>query len=251
MRSQYLLSIFVLVFLLSGCNLPSNVPITETPTSAFTASPTLSLSTESPTQTPPSPSPAPPTTTSTPTVPVALPKDVAVNCRLGPGTGWVVISGLNQGASSQIVGRSGDGGWWQIIDPFSSARRCWVATSVTNTAGNVASIPVVEPPKATVTNVMVDVDPESLSVPFCLGPVLPLKLTGTIETDGPTSVQWHFETQQGGALAAQTTEFEAFGSKTVSTEFPPTLTAGTYWVRLIVTSPNNTQAEINYTIVCT
>jgi hypothetical protein len=77
-----------------------------------------------------------------------------------------------------------------------------------------------------------------------------LKLTGTIETDGPTTVQWHFETQQGGALAAQSTEFDAFGSKTVSAEFPPTLAAGTYWVRLIVTSPNNTQAETKYTIVC-
>lgn len=250
MKSRSLLSILMLVFVLSACNLPSNVPVTETPTSAFTASPTLFLSTTTPSQTAPPPSPAPPTTTSTPAVPVAFPKDVAVNCRLGPGTGWVVLSGLNQGASSQIVGRSGDSGWWQIIDPFNSARRCWVATSVTNTAGNVASIPVVEAPKATVTNVTVDVDPESISVAGCLGPVLPLKLTGTIETDGPTAVQWHFETQQGGALAAQTTQFDAFGSKPVSAEFPPTLAAGTYWVRLIVTSPNNTQAETNYTIVC-
>ena len=250
MKSQHLLSILVLICALSACNLPSNVPVTETPTSAFTLTPTLFLSTETPTQTLPPSNTPPPTITSTPTVPVALPRDAAVNCRLGPGTGWIVLSGLNQGASSQIVGKSGDGGWWQIIDPLNSARRCWVATSVTNTAGNVANIPVVEAPKASVTNVTVDVDPESLSVAGCLGPVLPLRITGIIETDGPTAVQWRFETQQGGPLDIQTREFDAFGSETVSADFPPTLLAGIYWVRLVVTSPNNTQAEARYTIVC-
>jgi hypothetical protein len=183
-------------------------------------------------------------------VPVALPGDAAVNCRLGPGTAWIVLSGLNLGASSQIVGKSGDGGWWQIVDPFNSARRCWVAASVTTTAGNVANVPVVEAPKASVTNVTVDVDPESLSIAGCLGPVLPLRLTGIIETDGPTAVQWRFETQQGGALETQTREFDAFGSQTVSADFPPTLLAGTYWVRLVVLSPNSTQAEARHTILC-
>jgi hypothetical protein len=251
MKSRSRLLILILVFALSACNLPSNAPVTETPTSVLSSTPTLALATVTPTQTLPATNTAPPAATSTPSVPVALPREVAVNCRLGPGTGWVVLSGLNLGASSQITGKSGDGGWWQIIDPFNSARRCWVATSVTNTAGNVASIPVVEAPKASVTNVTVDVDPESLSVALCTGPVLPLKLTGTIETDGPTSVQWRFETQQGGAMTTQTTNFDAFGAATVTADFPPTLAAGTYWVRLVVTSPNNIQAEARYTIVCT
>jgi hypothetical protein len=122
---------------------------------------------------------------------------------------------------------------------------------VTNTAGNVSGIPVVEAPKATVTKVTVDVDPESLSVASCAGPILPFKLSGTIETDGPTSVQWHFETQQDGAMTAQTATFDAFGSTTVSADYPPiTLTAGTFWVRLIVTSPNDAQAEVKYTVLC-
>ena len=250
MKLRSLLSTLALVLAMLACNLPSTIP-TETPTAAATTPATTAAPTTAvPTLTVPPSNTPPPTNTSTPSVPVAFPREVAVNCRLGPGTGWIVLSGLSVGTSSQITGKSGDSGWWQIIDPLSSGRRCWVATSVTNTAGNVAGIPVVEAPKATVTNVTLDVDPESLSVAGCLGPVLPLEITGTIETNGPGAVQWRFETQQSGAMPAQTTDFDAFGEETVSVDFTPPLTAGTYWVRLIVTSPNEAQAEARYTIVC-
>ena len=249
MKLRGLFIVFVLV--LSACNLPSNAPVTETPTLAVTATPTLFLSTAAPTLTLPPSNTPPPAATSTPSVPVAFPREVAVNCRLGPGTSWVVLSGLSVGTSAQITGKSGDGGWWQITDPLNSSRRCWVAGSVTNTAGNVSGIPVVEAPKAEVTDVAVEVDPESLSIALCAGPITPLEITGTIETNGPTTVQWRFETQQDGAMTAQTTEFDAFGEETVSVDYTPTtITAGTYWVRLIVTSPNNVQAETRYTIAC-
>ena len=250
MKSRSLLFTLILIVAMLACNLPSTLP-TETPTvTAITPSVTQPSPTVASSQTALPSNTPPPTTTSTPSVPVAFPRDVAVNCRLGPGTGWIVLSGLSIGASSQITGKSGDGGWWQIIDPLNSARRCWVAASVTNTAGNVTSIPVAEAPKATVTDVTVNVDPKSISVAGCIGPILPLKLLGTIETDGPTSVQWHFETQQGGAMPTQTTQFDAFGEKSVSADYTPTLVAGTYWVRLIITNPNNVQAEVNYTIAC-
>ena len=250
MKSRNLLSTLALVLAMLACNLPSTLP-TETPTAvAVTPSSTHSSPTVAPSQTALPSNTPPPTTTSTPSVPVAYPRDVAVNCRLGPGTGWIVLSGLSLGTSAQVTGKSGDGGWWQVIDPLNSARRCWVASSVTNTAGNVAVIPVVEAPKATVTDVSVEVDPSSISVAGCLGPILPLEISGTIETDGPTTVQWRFETQQGGAMTTQTTTFDAFGEETVSVDYTPTLIAGTYWVRLIVTSPNNVQDEVNYTITC-
>jgi hypothetical protein len=251
MKSRSLLSTLVLVLAMLACNLPSNLP-TETPTAALiTPSSTLALSTAIPTQTSLPTNTPPPTTTSTPTVPVAFPKEVAVNCRLGPGTGWIVLSGLSVGTSSQITGKSGDGSWWQIIDPLNSGRRCWVSGSVTNTAGNVAGIPVVESPKATVTNVTVNVDPKSLSIAGCVGPIAPLEITGTIEMNGPGTVQWRFETQQDGAMSTRTTNFDAFGEETVSVDYTPTtLTAGAYWIRLIVTSPNEAQAEVKYTITC-
>ena len=177
MKSRSFLFVLALVLAMLACNLPSSAA-TETPTLAiFTPSITQPASTDIPTQTLLPSNTPPPTSTTTPTVPVASPKDVAVNCRLGPGVGWVVLSGLSVGASSQIVGKSGDGGWWYIVDPFNSGRKCWVASSVTNTAGNLANIPVAEAPKAEVTKVTVDVDPNSLSVAGCVGPILPLKIT--------------------------------------------------------------------------
>jgi len=51
-------------------------------------------------------------------------------------------------------------------------------------------------------------------------------------------------------MSNQTTNFDAFGSKNVSVDYTPTLTAGTYWVRLIVTEPNDIQAEVKYTLEC-
>src|ERR1044071_727684 len=162
MKSRSFLFVLALVLAMLACNLPSNAA-TQTPTLAiFTPANTQPVSTAIPTLTV-LPSDIPPSTsTSTPTVPVALPKDVAVNCRLGPGVGWIVLSGLSLGASSQIVGKSGDGGWWYIVDPFNSSRKCWVAASVTTTAGNLAGIPVVQAPRATVTQVSVDESPDSI-----------------------------------------------------------------------------------------
>ena len=180
MKSRSLLFTLILVMSMLACNLPSTLP-TETPTAVdITPSSTQPSPTVPPSQTALPSNTPPPTTTSTPAVPVAFPRDVAVNCRLGPGTGWIVLSGLSLGTSAQITGKSGDGGWWQVIDPLNSARRCWVASSVTNTAGNVAVIPVAEAPKATVIDVSVEVDPRSISVAGCLGPILPLEISGTI-----------------------------------------------------------------------
>src|ERR1041384_6809194 len=134
MRIRVLLSALAFVLVLSACNLPSNVPPTATPTLGLvTPAVTQILPTDTPIPTSlPSNTPLPPPT-STPSVPVALPKEVGVNCRLGPGTAWVVLSGLAVGASSQIVGKTADGGWWYIVDPFNSGRNCWISASVTNT----------------------------------------------------------------------------------------------------------------------
>lgn len=251
MKSRIILTaLLALAFILPACNLPSNVPATETPTLAIPPSATQPPLTDTPTQTPlPTDTPLP-TLTFTPTVPIAFPKDVAVNCRFGPGQEWIVLSGLSVGQTSQIVGRNSSGSWWYIVDPFNSSRNCWVAASVTNTAGNLAIIPVVETAKASVTNVTVKVEPNKISFPGCIGLILASKIEGTIETNGPATVKWYFETQQAGAQSTQTTQFDSFGVKTFSAEFNPSISAGTYWVRLIVTSPNSIQAETSYKIEC-
>lgn len=251
MKSRTLFPALVLILAMMACNLPSNVPVTETPTlELLTPSVTQPLPTETATVTPPATNTPPATLTSTPSVPIAFPRDVNVNCRLGPGTAWIAISALTVGQTAQIVGKNSDGSWWAVTDPLNSGRRCWVSGTVVNTGGNLGGIPVVESPTASVTNVTVGVDPRTISAPGCLGPILPVEIEGTIETNGPTEVRWRFETQQGGAMPNQTTEFDTFGEEEFSVEFTPTVAAGTYWVRLVIISPNNIQAETTYRIDC-
>jgi hypothetical protein len=125
-----------------------------------------------------------------------------------------------------------------------------VAASVVSTAGNLATIPVVDSPTASVTNVTVAVDPRTISLAVCVGPILPIKIKGTIETNGPTTVKWHFETQKDGDLDNQSTDFDTSGSKDFSADYTPPVIAGTYWIRLVVTDPNDVQAETTYKIEC-
>jgi hypothetical protein len=252
MKPRTLLPVLVLVLAMLACNLPSNIPATPTPTLEVLPSvvATQPLPTDLPTQTPLPTNTAPPTLTSTPSIPIAFPKDANVNCRLGPGTAWIPLSALVVGQSSPISGKSSDGTWWSIADPQNSGRKCWVAASVVNTGGNLGAIPVVDIPKASVTNVTVNVDPKTISVADCIGPILPIKIKGTIETNGPTTVKWYFDTQKDGNLDNQSTDFDTFGTKDFSADYTPPVIAGTYWVRLVVTNPNDLQAETSYKIEC-
>jgi hypothetical protein len=94
------------------------------------------------------------------------------------------------------------------------------------------------------------VDPGTVAVTGCSGSAPTIKFTGAIEVNGPTAVKWYFDTQQGGAFSTQTTNFDAFGAKDVTADYTPPLTAGSYWVRLVITSPNSLQSETKYTIQC-
>jgi len=252
MKHKTMTLFIILAFLVQACNLPSNVQETETPTPEASVEPsaTQPLPTDLPTETPLPTDTPPPTLTSTPTIPIVFPRDVAVNCRFGPGTVWVVLSGLQLGQTAQIVGKSANFDWWYIVDPQNASRNCWVSAGVVDTAGNLSPIPIVAAPTASVTNVSVKIDPKELNVGLCIGPIPASKIEGTIEVNGPTTVKWYFETQQTGAMPVQTTDFDSAGSKTFSADFTPLLFSGTYWVRLVVTSPNSIQGETTYKINC-
>lgn len=252
MRYRISTLLIVLAFLTQACNLPSDAPSTETPTPELSVelSTIQPLPTDVPTETPlPTDTPLP-TLTFTPSVPIAFPKDVAVNCRFGPGTEWVVLSGLLVGQTSQIVGKSTDYNWWYIVDPQNASRNCWVAASVVDTAGNTTAIPTTATPSAFVTNVTVSITPNEWNVGGCVGPIMSGTIEGTIEVNGPGAVEWHFDTQQLGALPNQSTVFDSAGSKSFSADFTPLILDGTYWIRLIVTSPNGIQGETSYKINC-
>lgn len=244
--------ILLVVLFLSACNLPSNVA-TETP---VPASPTLENTAVPPTETPlPTMTPLPtdtplPTPTGTPTVPIAWARDVNVNCRFGPGTEWQAIGALITGQTATISGKNAYGTWWYVTVPNSPGTPCWVAASVTDTAGNLANLPVVAPPESSVISVTIE-KPDNVSIAGCMGPANLMNLKGSIEMNGPGEVKWHFETQQGGTLATYATDFATAGAQAVAdNNFTPTVAVGTYWVKLIVTSPNNKQAEASYKIEC-
>lgn len=252
MKIRSLSFIFVIVLFLSACNLPTGAP-TETPVAP---SPTLESTAVPPTETPlPSATPLPtdtplPTPTGTPTVPIAWPRDVNVNCRLGPSTDWLVVGALLVDQTATISGKNASGTWWYVTTPNSPGTPCWLAASVTDTAGNLAGLPTISPPTASVTKVTIE-KPDDVSIAGCMGPANIMNLKGSIEMNGPGTVKWHFETQQGGALATTSTEVATAGAQAVSdNNFTPVVAAGSYWVRLIVTSPDSKQAEASYKIEC-
>lgn len=209
---------------------PTNTPIIDV-ISPPTASPTITLS-------------------PTPSVPMVTPKADAVNCRYGPGTGYVVMGALPIGSSVPIIGKTADGAFWLINNPTVSGQKCFVAVSVTNSSGDISTVPIAEIPLSLLTNVTMNT-PTTISVPGCMGPIQPMNLKGLIEINGPMTVTWHFETEQGGALPNHTTVYTAFGSQEVTdSTYTPPLAPGTYWVRLVVTSPTSLTGTANYTIAC-
>ena len=214
--------------------LPSDTPIplpSDTPIPLPSDTPTITL-------------------TETPSTAMVTPKTDAANCRFGPGTAYVSVGGLKVGASVPILGQNGDGTWWQILNPNNISDKCWVSASVTNTTGNMGTVPVVAAPQPFVTKVTVS-NPDAINVAGCVGPIAPMTITGTIDVNGPVEVTWHFETQQGGALPSHKLTFAKYGPLTVKdSTYTPALVAGTYWVKLFVTSPNSLTAQASYTISC-
>ena len=256
MRTRSLSAMLAILLAALACNLPSSPPTDETasPTPVIivvSATPLPASETPLPADTPLPTLTQPPPPTATPTVPIAWPKDVPVNCRLGPSQAWIVLSGLQVGQTSQIVGKNSAQTWWYIVDPENSSKKCWVSVSVTNAAGNLSGIPIVSSPEASVTKVNVTVTPKTISVAGCIGPIQPLQIKGSIEVNGPATVKWHFATEQGGAMSTKTLEFDAYGEKNISSsDYTPPLVVGTYWVRLVITSPNDIQDEVKYEIEC-
>ena len=257
MNIRNLSIMLVLILFLTSCNLPtgaSPAPVADenvepSPTLENTPLPPEDTATPIPSETPlPTDTPLP-TATSTPSVPIAWPKDANVNCRYGYGTDWPAIAALVVDQPAPITGKNNSGTWWYITPPIAPGISCWVASSVTNTAGNLANLPIINQSTASVTNVTIE-KPDTVSVAGCMGPLQPMELKGSIETNGPGVVSWHFETEQGGTLASHTMDFDSFGIKNASDSFVPTLTVGSYWVKLVVTSPNGKVAESSYAIEC-
>jgi hypothetical protein len=176
--------------------------------------------------------------------------DKGVNCRFGPGLEWATVGALLVGQTATIQGKNGDASWWFVTTPNDPGKPCWVAASVTLTAGNLANLSIVNPPFASVTNVSVKLEPKEINLPGCLGPVQPITIKGTIDTNGPTVVKYYFETEQGGKKSNEEINFKSADSKTVEATFNPSPSSGSYWIKLIIFSPNDKVGEAKYEIKC-
>ena len=267
MKSNRLLIVLVIAALMLACNAPlapsaqatqkpvasetqqSTTPATETPKPQEAATVTLTpLPSETPT-TAPTPTITP---TSTPSVPMATPLKDAVNCRFGPSTTYEQVAALLVGASAQILAKSVNGDWWQVQNPSGGSGNCWVSASVVVVSGNLGGIPSVAAPAAYITNIKLQVTPNSINLGLgCPGPAPVFSIKGIIHVNGPLEIKWHFETQKDGSLPSQTLSAPKFGDYNVSYDYMPTVwDKGSYWVRLVITSPNSMFKEAKYEIKC-
>lgn len=257
MKKQALL-LLLLIGIQLACNLPGTAAPTATPVVVIvTATPAAPLPTDLPpatatiTDTPQNtavPTETVVAATATPLVPMVFPLDKPVNCRFGPGTEYLSVGALVLGGSAQILGKNSDGSWWQIANS-SASDRCWVAASVTSTAGNLGGIPVAPAPAAYITGLTVQVSPKKVNVPTCVFPSGAVDFTATITVNGPLDVEWYWQTSQGSQYPPETTKFSQYGEKTVTLKYDVT-EKGDFWVKLVVTKPKPMVAEAKYSVIC-
>lgn len=255
MKSRPMIVVLSIVASMLACNLqPTGSQPQDVNPAAISASDTP-VATQAPAATStetavPAPTDTPTITpTATPSVPMVTPLKDAVNCRLGYGTEYEQLAGLAIGAFAQIVGKSSDGAWWQILS--SGGEKCWVAASVTVVSGDISGVPVMPQAMAYVTDASIlSVKPKSVNAPGCMGPIQPISIKGRITVNGPVTVKWHFETQKDGPMSTHTTEFSMYGYKDVSTDYTPPVLEGSYWIRLVITSPSSMVGESEYEIKC-
>lgn len=120
-----------------------NISPTATPTNTLIPTDTFTpTATNTPSSTP--------TNTATPATPIVQIR-TELTVRLGPGTNYPVVNTLPSGIILDIIGKSQDGRWYQVLLPDGSGG--WVSSSRSfiNIAGNENDIVVIDPPTNTPT----------------------------------------------------------------------------------------------------
>jgi hypothetical protein len=189
-----------------------------------------------------------PSATATPSSPVVTAREVAINCRYGPGTAWESISALTLGTVADIVGKDQDFNyeWWQIEDPLNPGGVCWVALAVSSAAGDLTIVPAAPAPDTQVTRVTVSAE---VSFSGC-GEPNPVALSGRITTNGPGTVryQWVVGGTEEMTTIPESILFDSFGARTVAYEGDFAADCGTYTITLRVLGPNPTFAQESFSV---
>jgi len=230
----------MLITLALACNMPATTPTASTPTATTvsatppgTPSPIASATSE-------------PTVIPTPTVPIVAPKDIPVNCRVGPGIVWEAVSGLLLGKTAEIAGKNSSFEWWYIKDPINQGQFCWVAMSATIASGNLSVITEVPVPTAQVSVVTAKAE---VSFVACGGPN-PVDFSGTVKTNGPATIvyQWEVTGDSTNTTSPETLEVDEYGVHEVPSPGAYKVDCGDYTIRLHVTSPNEKSGKDDFSV---
>ncbi len=205
---------------------------TATPTPEFTPTPTLT-----PTE----------TFTATPSTPMVQVVDKTANCRYGPSLDYLPVGAMPPGEWVPIDATTGDQTWWRIQLPSNPTIYCWIGASISETAGDLNQVQVVEPPPGMVIGVTVDVPP--LIRGSCSG-ANTNNFTGTISTNGPGEVIYHWEVDNSTGLVMNISSAKSLVFHTATRQAVDSWSftggCGNYVVKLLVTDPNRKSATAGY-----
>lgn len=148
MRASFSLALMVL-FLLSGCNLPLNTPLPS-------ATPALLMPTFTATSLPPSPTLEPnpaPTETATPEpslTPTSEPPQAQTQqetpCYLGPAGNYEKVTTFAAGTSLEVLANDLGGGFVFVRNPLQPEQSCWVKISALSIEAEISGLPRFTPP---------------------------------------------------------------------------------------------------------
>jgi SH3-like domain-containing protein len=252
MKFRKIILFIVAALLVFSCNLPAGVPAADPNVApapiTFTPIPVIAA-----------------TGTNTPagsTVPYASPNDGALNCRTGPDTAFAVAAVLNTGQNAEIAGKNSTGSWWYVKNPAAPGSFCWISAQFASVSGDASAVPIVAVPATAtnkpgttagvITDIGVSVDPNSIHVAGCIGPIQPVKVFVSIRSNGAIKIKVHVKDEQSGEIAVHDLNFKRADVQDFTDSFTPKVNKGKYKISLVIDGVNlsGLDATTTYTITC-
>lgn len=229
-----------LAAVLQGCNISRDF---TTPLPAPPTNETLIIQTQLSSTVTPTPMP-----TRTPEALIGRVKLVLVNCRIGPGTVYGILNELEEGQSVRITGRNEQSTWYYVRDPGNPGGFCWVSAEVVEVSADVSALPVIPPPRPSVSSLKLVIQPDKLVVACDAFPQA-VYMTAEITTDGPALVTYRWEASTGVTSVDNAIAFEEADTKIVQDYY---LIAGPndYWIRIHVLGPHEISDQARFRVIC-
>ena len=168
-------------------------------------------------------------------------------CRFGPGEEYAQSGTFLMDDTAPVKGRDEDQTWFVVEHPRMPGRYCWLSAGDTRVDGDINAIPVSLPPENIVIGVSARLEPPVIKLSSCSFPVT-FDAFFTIEVSGPVSVTYR-KVSNEGTSGWKTKSFSTSGAKSFSEIFKVD-SAGTYFYRVEVSSPNVLQGETTGQVIC-